>query len=101
MIPHITNEIKRRINLVAKTTGAEIVLVEVGGTVGDIENLPFIEALRQLRSDFGRDNTVFVHVTWLPMIGATEELKTKPTPFRRELRSYGISPMSLWPLRYR
>ncbi|MEA5078936.1 MAG: CTP synthase [Anaerolineaceae bacterium] len=93
VIPHITNEIKRRINLVAKTTGAEIVLVEVGGTVGDIESLPFIEALRQLRSDFGRDNTVFVHVTWLPMIGATEELKTKPTQHSvRELRSYGISP---------
>ncbi len=93
VIPHITNEIKRRINLVAKTTGAEIVLVEVGGTVGDIESLPFIEALRQLRSDLGRDNTVFVHVTWLPFIGATEELKTKPTQHSvRELRSYGISP---------
>jgi CTP synthase len=93
VIPHITNEIKRRINLVAKTTGAEIVLVEVGGTVGDIESLPFIESLRQLRSDLGRDNTVFVHVTWLPMIGATEELKTKPTQHSvRELRSYGISP---------
>lgn len=93
VIPHITNEIKRRINLVAKTTGAEIVLVEVGGTVGDIESLPFIEALRQLRSDLGRENTVFVHVTWLPMIGATEELKTKPTQHSvRELRSYGISP---------
>jgi len=93
VIPHITNEIKRRINLVAKTTGAEIVLVEVGGTVGDIESLPFIEALRQLRSDLGRDNTVFVHVTWLPYIGATDELKTKPTQHSvRELRSNGISP---------
>ena len=93
VIPHITNEIKRRINLVAKTTGAEIVLVEVGGTVGDIESLPFIEALRQLRSDLGRENTVFVHVTWLPYIGATDELKTKPTQHSvRELRSNGISP---------
>ena len=93
VIPHITNEIKRRISLVAKSTGAEIVLVEVGGTVGDIESLPFIEALRQLRSDLGRENTVYVHVTWLPYIGATEELKTKPTQHSvRELRSYGISP---------
>lgn len=93
VIPHITNEIKRRISLVAKTTGAEIVLVEVGGTVGDIESLPFIEALRQLRSDLGRENTLFIHVTWLPYIGATEELKTKPTQHSvRELRSYGISP---------
>jgi len=93
VIPHITNEIKRRISLVAKSTGAEIILVEVGGTVGDIESLPFIEALRQLRSDLGRENTAFVHVTWLPYIGATEELKTKPTQHSvRELRSYGISP---------
>ncbi|MHC1740818.1 MAG: CTP synthase [Anaerolineaceae bacterium] len=93
VIPHITNEIKRRISLVAKTTGAEIILVEVGGTVGDIESLPFIEALRQLRSDLGRENTVYVHVTWLPYIGATDELKTKPTQHSvRELRSYGISP---------
>jgi CTP synthase len=93
VIPHITNEIKRRISLVAKSTGAEIILVEVGGTVGDIESLPFIEALRQLRSDLGRENTAFVHVTWLPYIGATEELKTKPTQHSvRELRSNGISP---------
>jgi CTP synthase len=93
VIPHITNEIKRRISLVAKSTGAEIILVEVGGTVGDIESLPFIESLRQLRSDLGRENTLFVHVTWLPYIGATEELKTKPTQHSvRELRSYGISP---------
>jgi CTP synthase len=93
VIPHITNEIKRRISLVAKSTGAEIILVEVGGTVGDIESLPFIEALRQLRSDLGRENTAFVHVTWLPYIGATDELKTKPTQHSvRELRSNGISP---------
>ena len=93
VIPHITNEIKRRIGLVAKTTGAEIVLVEVGGTVGDIESLPFIEAIRQMRSESGRENTLCIHVTWLPHIGATDELKTKPTQHSvRELRSIGISP---------
>jgi CTP synthase len=93
VIPHITNEIKRRIGLVAKTTGAEIVLVEIGGTVGDIESLPFLEALRQMRSDLGRDRTLNIHVTWLPYIGATDELKTKPTQHSvRELRSIGISP---------
>jgi CTP synthase len=93
VIPHITNEIKRRIGLVAKTTGAEIVLVEIGGTVGDIESLPFLEALRQMRTDLGRENTISIHVTWLPYIGATEELKTKPTQHSvRELRSIGLSP---------
>ena len=93
VIPHITNEIKRRIGLVAKSSGAEIILVEVGGTVGDIESQPFLEALRQLRYDLGRENTLFVHVTWLPYIGATGELKTKPTQHSvRELRSIGISP---------
>lgn len=93
VIPHITNEIKRRIAQVAKTTGAEIVLVEIGGTVGDIESLPFLEALRQMRTDVGRDNSLYIHVTWLPYIGATSELKTKPTQHSvRELRSIGISP---------
>jgi CTP synthase len=93
VIPHITNEIKRRVGLVSKTTGAEIVIVEVGGTVGDIESEPFLEALRQLRSDVGRENTIYVHVTFLPHIGATNELKTKPTQHSaRELRSIGISP---------
>src|SRR5512136_658614 len=93
VIPHITNEIKRRIGLVAKTSGAEIVLVEVGGTVGDIESQPFLEALRQMRYDLGRENTVNIHVTWLPHIGATDELKTKPTQHSvAELRSIGISP---------
>jgi CTP synthase len=93
VIPHITNEIKRRISLVSKTTGAEIVLVEIGGTVGDIESLPFMEAIRQMRYDVGRDNTLYIHVTWLPHIGATNELKTKPTQHSvRELRSIGISP---------
>ncbi len=93
VIPHVTNEIKRRINLVPKETDAEIILVEVGGTVGDIEGLPFLDALRQMRSDLGRENTAFIHVTWLPHIGATGELKTKPTQHSvRELRSIGITP---------
>ena len=93
VIPHITNEIKHRISLVSKTTNAEIVLIEVGGTVGDIESQPFLEALRQLRSELGRENTLCIHVTWLPYIGATQELKTKPTQHSvRELRSIGISP---------
>ncbi len=93
VIPHITNEIKRRIGLVAKVTGADIVLVEVGGTVGDIESQPFLEALRQLRTEVGRENVLFVHVTWLPYIGATGELKTKPTQHSvAALRSIGISP---------
>jgi CTP synthase len=93
VIPHVTNEIKKRIGLVSKTTGAEVVLVEVGGTVGDIESQPFLEAMRQMRTDVGRENTLYVHVTWLPHIGATGELKTKPTQHSvRELRSLGISP---------
>jgi CTP synthase len=93
VIPHITNEIKRRIGLVAKSTNAEVVLIEVGGTVGDIESQPFLEAIRQMRSDIGRENTMYVHVTWLPHIGATGELKTKPTQHSvRELRSLGLSP---------
>jgi len=93
VIPHITNEIKRCIGLVPKTTGAEIVLVEVGGTVGDIESLPFLESLRQMRADVGKKNSFYIHVTWLPHIGATGELKTKPTQHSvRELRSIGIAP---------
>jgi CTP synthase len=93
VIPHITNEIKRRIGLVGKETGAEIVILEIGGTVGDIESQPFLEALRQLRNEVGRENTFFVHVTWLPFIEATQELKTKPTQHSvSALRSIGISP---------
>lgn len=93
VIPHITNEIKRRIGLVAKSMRAEIVLVEIGGTVGDIESLPFLEAIRQMRTDLGRENSLYLHVTWLPLIGATGELKTKPTQHSvRELRSIGITP---------
>ena len=93
VIPHITNEIKRCIRQVPITTSAEIVLVEVGGTVGDIESLPFLEALRQMRSDSGPKNTLYIHLTWMPFIGATGELKTKPTQHAvRELRSIGITP---------
>ena len=93
VIPHITTEIKNRIREVHEVTDADVVICEVGGTVGDIESLPFLEALRQMRSDIGRENVMFVHVTWLPYIGATGELKTKPTQHSvRELRGIGISP---------
>ena len=93
VIPHITDEIKRRIALVGEETDAEVVIVEVGGTVGDIESLPFLEALRQIRHDVGRDHTFYIHVTFLPHISATDELKTKPTQHSvRELRSIGIQP---------
>jgi CTP synthase len=93
VIPHITNEIKRRIALVGEQTDADVVIVEVGGTVGDIEGLPFLEALRQMRQDVGRENTFYIHVTFLPHIRATNELKTKPTQHSvRELRSIGIQP---------
>jgi len=92
-IPHITNEIKRCISLVADKSGAEVVLVEVGGTVGDIESEPFMEALRQMRSDVGRENTLYVHVTLLPYLAASRELKTKPTQHSvRELRGIGLQP---------
>jgi CTP synthase len=93
VIPHITNEIKRRIHLVAEKDNPDVVLVEVGGTVGDIESLPFMEALRQMRSDVGPENTMYVHVTFLPYVGASRELKTKPTQHSvRELRGIGIQP---------
>jgi CTP synthase len=94
MIPHITNEIKQRIVQVGKMNDADVVIVEVGGTVGDIESLPFLEAIRQMRTDIGRENTLYVHVTFLPHIGATGELKTKPTQHSvRELRGLGIQPL--------
>ncbi len=93
VIPHITNEIKRCIALVGQRSDADVVIVEVGGTVGDIEGLPFLEALRQMRQDVGPRNTLYVHVTFLPYVGATGELKTKPTQHSvRELRSIGIQP---------
>jgi CTP synthase len=93
VIPHITNEIKRCIALVGEQSGAEVVIVEVGGTVGDIEGLPFLEALRQIRRDVGPEDALYIHVTFLPHVGATGELKTKPTQHSvRELRSIGIQP---------
>ena len=93
VIPHITNEIKRRIVRSGMDSEADVVIVEVGGTVGDIEGLPFLEALRQMRRDVGRDNVMYVHVTFLPHIGATGELKTKPTQHSvHELRGIGIQP---------
>jgi len=92
-IPHVTNEIKSRVRGVAHETGADVLIVEVGGTVGDIEGQPFLEAIRQMRKEEGHDNTLSVHVTLLPYIGATGELKTKPTQHSvRELRSMGIQP---------
>lgn len=93
VVPHVTNEIKRRIRKVAETSRAEIVIVEVGGTVGDIEGQPFLEAIRQMRKDEGRDNVLYIHVTFLPHIAATDELKTKPTQHSvNELRRIGIQP---------
>ncbi len=92
VIPHITNEIKERIQRVSRG-GADVVIIEVGGTVGDIESLPFLEAIRQMRKDVGRQNVVYVHVTLLPALQATGELKTKPTQHSvKELRGIGIQP---------
>jgi CTP synthase len=91
VIPHITNEIKDAIRTVS--TDVDIVLVEIGGTVGDIESLPFLEAIRQFRQDVGRDNSLYVHLTLVPFIGTAGELKTKPTQHSvRDLRSIGIQP---------
>ena len=93
VIPHITNEIRRHIQLVAEKSQADIALIEVGGTVGDIESQPFLEALRQMRSAVGRKNSLYVHVTFLPHLKASNELKTKPTQHSvRELRGIGIQP---------
>ena len=93
VIPHITDEIKSRILRVSSSTDVDIVLVEIGGTVGDIESLPFLEAIRQLRTQLGRDNVLYLHVTLVPMIEAAGELKTKPTQHSvNELRRIGISP---------
>ncbi len=91
VIPHVTNEIKNAMRKVA--TDANVTVVEIGGTVGDIESLPFLEAIRQMRQELGRENTVFVHVTLVPWIGAAQELKTKPTQHSvKELLSIGIQP---------
>ncbi|MDD1652794.1 MAG: CTP synthase [Methanomicrobiales archaeon] len=93
VVPHVTSEIKRRIKEVGEAGGASVVIVEVGGTVGDIEGLPFLEAIRQMRTEVGRDNVLYIHVTLLPYISATGELKTKPTQHSvNELRRIGIQP---------
>ena len=93
VIPHITDEIKRRILLVGEESKADVALIEIGGTVGDIESQPFLEAIRQMRKTVGYQNSCYVHLTLLPHIGATGELKTKPTQHSvRELRGIGIHP---------
>jgi CTP synthase len=93
VIPHITNEIKERIHRVAHNTNPDVVIIEIGGTVGDIESLPYLEAIRQFRKDVGRDNVLYMHVTLVPFISASGELKTKPTQHSvKELRSIGIQP---------
>ena len=93
VIPHITNEIKERIHRVAKNTNPDVVITEIGGTVGDIESLPFLEAIRQFRKDVGRQNVVYMHVTLIPWIPSAGEMKTKPTQHSvKELRSIGIQP---------
>ncbi|HHX25000.1 MAG TPA: CTP synthase [Thermoanaerobacterales bacterium] len=93
VIPHITNEIKERITKVGKESGADVVIVEIGGTVGDIESLPFLEAIRQMKTDIGRENVLYIHVTLVPYISTAGELKTKPTQHSvKELRGIGIQP---------
>jgi CTP synthase len=93
VIPHITGEIRERIHRVAANSGADVVITEIGGTVGDIESLPFLEAIREFRGEVGRHDAAYVHVTLLPFIGTSGELKTKPTQHSvKELRSIGIQP---------
>ena len=93
VIPHITDEIKNRIKIVAESQAVDFVITEIGGTVGDIESLPFLEAVRQLRADVGRDNVCYVHLTLVPYIAAAGEMKTKPTQHSvKELREIGIQP---------
>ncbi len=93
VIPHITDEIKRLIRLPLEESGAQIGVIEVGGTVGDIESLPFLEALRQMKDELPREDTFFVHVTLLPHLSASDEIKTKPTQHSvKELRAIGIQP---------
>ena len=92
-VPHVTNDIKERILRLADESGAEVIVVEVGGTVGDIEGLPFLEAIRQMRNHVGRDNVYYIHLTLLPYLSAAQELKTKPTQHSvKELRAIGIQP---------
>jgi len=93
VVPHVTTEIKERFKRLAQKSQAEVILIEVGGTVGDIEGQPFLEAIRQMRNDVGRDNVLCIHVTFLPYLTTTQELKTKPTQHSvNELRRIGIQP---------
>ena len=93
VVPHVTTEIKERFKRLAQKSQAEVVIIEVGGTVGDIEGQPFLEAIRQMRNDVGRDNVLYIHVTLLPYLTSTQELKTKPTQHSvNELRRIGIQP---------
>jgi len=93
VIPHITNEIKERVFRAGREAGSDVVITEIGGTVGDIESLPFLEAIRQIKGDVGRDNVMYIHVTLIPYIKAAGEVKTKPTQHSvKELRSIGIQP---------
>lgn len=93
VIPHITNEIKKRVYRVAKESNVDVVITEIGGTVGDIESLPFLESIRQIKYEVGRENVCFIHVTLVPYLGKAGELKTKPTQHSvKELRSIGIQP---------
>ena len=93
VIPHITNEIKDRLMRSAKETNADIVITEIGGTVGDIESLPFLEAIRQMKYDVGSENVMYIHLTLLPYLSKAGELKTKPTQHSvKELREIGIQP---------
>ena len=93
VIPHITNEIKERVFRAGRETGAQVVITEIGGTVGDIESLPFLEAIRQIKSEVNQENVMYIHVTLIPFIKAAGEVKTKPTQHSvKELRSIGIQP---------
>ncbi len=93
VIPHITNEIKERVFRAGRESHSDVVITEIGGTVGDIESLPFLEAIRQIRSDIGRDNVMYIHVTLIPYLKAAGEVKTKPTQHSvKELNSIGIQP---------
>lgn len=93
VIPHITNEIKEKMMAAADTNEADVIITEVGGTVGDIESLPFLEALRQMKADVGKDNVLYIHTTLIPYLRAAGEMKTKPTQHSvKELRSLGIQP---------
>src|SRR5690606_38437449 len=93
VIPHITNEIKERMMRAEKEKEVDVVITEIGGTVGDIESLPFLEAIRQFKNDIGKENVMYIHVTLVPYLGKAGELKTKPTQHSvKELRSIGIQP---------